>query len=177
MSILSYQNLIQVVLNWLHTLHGTRLFLRCRTESKQPSVRPRDASCSDDDDSDSGDDTRPASDADMVNRRPSRPSLAGGRRTSTSSSLSAANLPRQQQGSGCLAPEVAEFEAFVLQRGGDCGGWDREDHEEFVRIVKACAGDYVKAVDVCMDRVIGFNRSEVMEHARWHMDYMDLLVG
>ncbi len=27
-----------------------------------------------------------------------------------------------------------------------------------------------------MERVIGYTRSEVVDHARWHMDYMDLLV-
>ena len=115
----------------------------------------------------------------MDTQRPGA-STTSGRRASASSSASAAPNRRQPGGGGgcggCLAPEVAEFDAFVLQRGGDCGGWDREDHDEFVRIVKACAGDYVKAVDVCMERVIGFSRAEVMEHARWHMDYMDLLV-
>ena len=56
------------------------------------------------------------------------------------------------------------------------GGWDKDDHEEFVRIVRSCGGDYVRAVAVCMERVVGFTKSEVMDHARWHMDYMDLLV-
>ena len=56
------------------------------------------------------------------------------------------------------------------------GGWDKDDHEEFVRIVRSCGGDYTRAVAVCMERVVGFSRSEVMDHARWHMDYMDLLV-
>ena len=70
---------------------------------------------------------------------------------------------------------MAEFEDFV-RRHGESGGWDREDHDEFVRVVKGCGGDYVAAVAVCMERVIGFSRPEVMEHARWHMDYMDLLV-
>lgn len=110
------------------------------------------------------DDTRPAADnsAYLARRRVST-GAAGGHQICG-------------RGSGCLAPEVAEFDSFVLKHG-DCGGWDREDHDEFVRIVKACAGDYTKAVAVCMERVIGFSRSEVMDHARWHMDYMDLMVS
>ncbi|GAX81690.1 hypothetical protein CEUSTIGMA_g9118.t1 [Chlamydomonas eustigma] len=103
------------------------------------------------------------------------------------SSLHAASGPSRRGGTqqrrghisrsrGCLAPEVAAFEEFVLRHGGDSGGWDKEDHEEFVRVVKACAGDYTQAVDICMDRVIGYTRNEVMQHAHWHMDYMDLLV-
>ena len=77
---------------------------------------------------------------------------------------------------GCLAPEVVEFEEFVAERG-ETGGWPKEDHEEFVRVVQACGGDYARAVAVVMDNVIGFSRTEVMSHATWHMDYMDLMVS
>lgn len=77
---------------------------------------------------------------------------------------------------GCLAPEVVEFEEFVAERG-ETGGWPKEDHEEFVRVVQACGGDYARAVAVVMDNVIGYSRAEVMSHATWHMDYMDLMVS
>ncbi|KAG1679927.1 hypothetical protein FOA52_006991 [Chlamydomonas sp. UWO 241] len=78
-------------------------------------------------------------------------------------------------GGGCLAPEVATFEDFVCARG-EYGGWEKEDHEEFVRIVKACGGDYARAVAAVMEDVIGYSKAEVVAHANWHMDYMDLLV-
>ena len=51
------------------------------------------------------------------------------------------------------------------------GGWDKDDHEEFVRIARSFRGDYTQAVAVCMERVVGFSRSEAMDHARWHMEY------
>lgn len=35
-----------------------------------------------------------------------------------------------------MAPEVAEFEEFVLRTGGDTGGWDPDDHAEFLNILK-----------------------------------------
>lgn len=34
----------------------------------------------------------------------------------------------------------------------------------------------MQAVAICLDNSIGFSRSEVVQHSRWHMDYMDLLV-
>ena len=48
-----------------------------------------------------------------------------------------------QQGS--LAPEVVAFDDFVIVNGGDCGGWEKDDHEEFVNVLKACKGDYTQA--------------------------------
>eukprot|EP00798_Chlamydomonas_sp_ICE-L_P011489 gene11489-34204_t len=91
-----------------------------------------------------------------------------------------------------LAPEVEAFESFADANGGDTGGWDKDDHDEFVVVLKACKGDYTQAVALVLERTVGYTRSEavalvlertvgytrseVMQHARWHMDYMDLLV-
>jgi hypothetical protein len=60
---------------------------------------------------------------------------------------------------------VVEYEEFMAQHG-ETGGWDPEDHEEFVRILKACAGDYVQATNITLERCIGFTKAEVMQHAR-----------
>lgn len=54
------------------------------------------------------------------------------------------------------------------------GGWDLEDHEEFLAILRSCEGDYTHAVAIVMERAIGFSRQEVIAHARWHMDLCDL---
>lgn len=67
-----------------------------------------------------------------------------------------------------LAPEVEEFHAFV-DAHGETGGWDADDHEEFVKIVKACGGDYTQAVEVCLERCVGFTKSEIITHARWEL--------
>jgi hypothetical protein len=83
---------------------------------------------------------------------------------------------RPSRNNGCLAPEVVEFENFVQKSGGDSGGWDSGDHEEFVKIVKACNGDYLQAIAVCEERAIGYTHAEIVSHANWHMDYLDLLV-
>lgn len=57
----------------------------------------------------------------------------GGAAGSCGVARSAASLgPR---GQGALAPEVAEFDEFVLAHG-ETGGWDPQDHEEFVSILK-----------------------------------------
>ena len=83
---------------------------------------------------------------------------------------------RPSRNNGCLAPEVVEFEEFVQRTGGDSGGWDKEDHEEFVKIVKACNGDYLQAIAVCEERTIGYTHAEIVSHANWHMDYLDKLL-
>lgn len=83
---------------------------------------------------------------------------------------------RPLRNNGCLAPEVVEFDDFVERSGGDSGGWDKDDHEEFTKIVKACNGDYLQAIAVCQERTIGYTHAEIVSHASWHMDYLDLLV-
>ena len=60
---------------------------------------------------------------------------------------------------------MVEFEEFVLQHG-ETGGWDAADHEEFVKILKACNGDYTNAVTLTLERCIGYTKSEVVQHAR-----------
>ncbi|KAJ9517861.1 hypothetical protein QJQ45_004207 [Haematococcus lacustris] len=78
-------------------------------------------------------------------------------------------------GQGSLAPEVLAFEQFEELHGAT-GGWEAEDHTEFVNILKACAGDYTQAITLTLERCVGYSKAEVVQHARWHMDYMDLLV-
>lgn len=99
---------------------------------------------------------RPALDRGDPGRRNTTGGGSAGRRSSASPG---------PKGSGCLAPEVVQYEEFVA-RHGETGAWDKEDHEEFVRILKACAGDYVQAVNVTLERCIGYTKTEVMQHAR-----------
>ncbi|KAG2448613.1 hypothetical protein HYH02_006502 [Chlamydomonas schloesseri] len=75
-------------------------------------------------------------------------------------------------GSG-LAPEVEEYNDFVAKHG-PTGGWDAEDHEEFLAVLHSCGGDYTHAVAIVLERAVGYSRKEVMDHARWHMDLVDL---
>ena len=49
-----------------------------------------------------------------------------------------------------------------------------EDHQQFLAILRACKGDYSHAVLVCSERLPLFTRSQILEHARWHADFMDL---
>lgn len=42
---------------------------------------------------------------------------------------------------------MVEFDAFVEEHG-EWGGWEREDHEAFESILKACGGDYTRAIEV-----------------------------
>lgn len=108
----------------------------------------------------------PTSDDDRHHPRPDQHEKKGG----------VAVRGQSSRNKGCLAPEVVEFETFVQQSGGDSGGWDREDHEEFVKIVKHCNGDYLQAIAVCEERTVGYTHAEIVAHANWHMDYLDLLV-
>ncbi len=50
-------------------------------------------------------------------------------------------------GGGALAPEVVAFDEFVRERG-EWGGWERDDHEAFEGVLRACGGDYTQAVQV-----------------------------
>ncbi|GLC59486.1 hypothetical protein PLESTB_001492500 [Pleodorina starrii] len=74
---------------------------------------------------------------------------------------------------GGLAPEVEEYEEFMAEHG-PTGGWDPEDHEEFIAILRSCDGDYSHAVAIVLERAIGYSRSEVMAHARWNMELLEL---
>mmetsp|Transcript_32323 Transcript_32323/g.83738 ORF Transcript_32323/g.83738 Transcript_32323/m.83738 type:complete len:495 (+) Transcript_32323:188-1672(+) len=75
---------------------------------------------------------------------------------------------------GTLLPEVIAFEEFRAEFG-DYGNWHPEEHKEFMRILKACRYDYGDAVQACCERVlVGFEREDVIAHARWHQEYADL---
>lgn len=143
-------------------------------------------------------------------------------RTTAGRPSSAHTAGSKAQG-GALAPEVVAFEEFVAATGGDAGGWDPEDHAEFVRILKvngpdrwndvlsihntelprltgsrdcslvreqsnprqyrmlrfscaihhyghmhlqACGGDYTHAVEVVLERCVGYKKAEIVAHAR-----------
>mmetsp|Transcript_14975 Transcript_14975/g.35698 ORF Transcript_14975/g.35698 Transcript_14975/m.35698 type:complete len:475 (+) Transcript_14975:271-1695(+) len=77
-------------------------------------------------------------------------------------------------GNGGLLPEVIMFEEFRAEYG-DTGNWHPEEHKEFLRILKSCRYDYGEAVMVCCDRIlVGFEREDIIAHARWHQEYSDL---
>jgi hypothetical protein len=61
---------------------------------------------------------------------------------------------------------VVEFNEFVAAHG-ECGGWEAEDHAEFVAILKSVKGDYTQAVTATLECCVGYTRAEVMQHARW----------
>lgn len=41
-------------------------------------------------------------------------------------------------------------------------------------ILRSCDCDYSHAVAIVQERAIGYSRREVMDHARWHMDLLEL---
>ncbi|XP_075265909.1 uncharacterized protein LOC142358387 [Convolutriloba macropyga] len=80
----------------------------------------------------------------------------------------------QPSGNGTLLPEVVAFEEFRAEFG-DTGNWHEEEHKEFMRILRACKYDYGDAVMVCCERILtGFEREDIIAHARWHQEYVDL---
>ncbi|KAL3133005.1 hypothetical protein ABBQ38_006914 [Trebouxia sp. C0009 RCD-2024] len=79
-----------------------------------------------------------------------------------------------KQGGGLL-PEVEAFDDFHEQHG-PTGGWHPDDHSEFERILKVCKGDYSHATLMCYDQMIGFKRSDIIAHARWHAEHQELYV-
>ncbi|KAG2496248.1 hypothetical protein HYH03_005846 [Edaphochlamys debaryana] len=79
-------------------------------------------------------------------------------------------------GGGSLAPEVRAYDDFMAEHG-PTGGWDPEDHEEFLAVLKSCGGDYAHTVAIVVERAVGFTRSEIVAHARWHMELCDLEVA
>ncbi|CAE1327722.1 unnamed protein product [Acanthosepion pharaonis] len=72
-----------------------------------------------------------------------------------------------------LPPEVANFDKFVQQNGGLCGGWDVYDHETFLKF-------YVryKQKAVFLSHVVpalpGKSEDDVYVHIDWYEHYLDL---
>ena len=71
-------------------------------------------------------------------------------------------------------PEVRAYEAFVAQRGR-LGGWDEEDHEMFMKQLKAVGGDYSAVVARAEERLPHIPKEQVLAHARWHAEHEDML--
>lgn len=57
---------------------------------------------------------------------------------------------------------------------GPTGGWHPDDHKTFMEVLKACKGDYHSAALQCIDAMFGYTKADIIQHARWHADYMDL---
>eukprot|EP00887_Chlorella_sp_A99_P005673 scaffold1.g5673.t1 len=79
--------------------------------------------------------------------------------TTTSTSAAASDLPL----------EVSACNDFLARHGAG-GGWEGEDHSEFLRVLRACRGNYAHCVELCCEGQLGLlhGRQAVAQHARWH---------
>lgn len=78
--------------------------------------------------------------------------------------------PRERAG---LLPEIVEFDAFAEEYGAT-GGWHEDDHREFLRHLRHARGDYSAAVLACCGAMLGFERLDIIAHARWHAAFEEL---
>ena len=78
-----------------------------------------------------------------------------------------------QASSTGLLPEVIECDAYADEYGPTCN-WHEDDHKEFLRILKSHRGDYAAAVLTCTESMVGFDRLDIIAHARWHSRYEEL---
>ncbi|KXZ55359.1 hypothetical protein GPECTOR_3g489 [Gonium pectorale] len=118
--------------------------------------------------------------------RPGRPAPVEELASAIDAADQALAAARQQQCSGLEALYTeegqleADIEAIASRLDADleveAGGWDPEDHEEFLAVLRSCGGDYSHAVSIVVERAVGYSRAEVLAHARWHMELADLEV-
>lgn len=79
------------------------------------------------------------------------------------------------QGSQGLLPEVIEFDAYEEEYGTE-GNWHADDHKEFLRVLQKHKGDYAATVLDCCERMVGFDRLDILAHARWHAQHEELAI-
>lgn len=79
------------------------------------------------------------------------------------------------QGGQGLLPEVIEFDAYEEEFGTE-GNWHSDDHKEFLRVLQSHKGDYATTVLECSERMVGFDRLDILAHARWHSQYEELAI-
>lgn len=72
-----------------------------------------------------------------------------------------------------LLPEIVEFDAYV-EEYGVTGGWHEDDHREFLRHLRHHRGDYSATVLACCGAMLGFERLDIVAHARWHAAFEEL---
>lgn len=77
------------------------------------------------------------------------------------------------QGGQGLLPEVIDFDAYEEQYGTE-GNWHSDDHKQFLRVLHSHKGDYAATVLECSERMVGFDRLDILAHARWHSQYEEL---
>eukprot|EP00892_Ulva_mutabilis_P007778 jgi/Ulvmu1/5372/UM022_0167.1 len=78
-----------------------------------------------------------------------------------------------KRGGQGLLPEVIEFDAYEEEYGTE-GNWHSDDHKEFLRVLHCHKGDYAATVLECSQRMVGFDRLDILAHARWHSQYEEL---
>lgn len=68
---------------------------------------------------------------------------------------------------------MIEFDAYEEEYGTQ-GNWHSDDHKEFLRVLQNHKGDYATTVLECSERMVGFDRLDILAHARWHSQYEEL---
>jgi hypothetical protein len=98
-------------------------------------------------------------------RRPASSSTAG----DTTTAAAAAS----KHGGGRLLPEVVDYDRFVA-RTGATGGWHADDHAAWLSALRRCKGVAAQAVVVAEGSLPMMTRPQIIAHARWHADLIDL---
>ncbi|NWI48114.1 CC112 protein, partial [Picathartes gymnocephalus] len=72
-----------------------------------------------------------------------------------------------------LPEEVIEFERFLQRTGGQQGGWDDYDHQNFLKIWTKYRGR-LSYMDEVLEYLSGRTKDDIEQHDKWYQEYVIL---
>ncbi|CAN8220572.1 unnamed protein product [Coccothraustes coccothraustes] len=72
-----------------------------------------------------------------------------------------------------LPKEVTEFEKFLQRTGGQQGGWDDYDHQNFLKIRTKYRGQ-LSYIDEALEYLSGRTKEDIEQHDKWYQEYVIL---
>ncbi|KAM9262343.1 coiled-coil domain-containing protein 112 isoform 1-T1 [Morus bassanus] len=72
-----------------------------------------------------------------------------------------------------LPEEVVEFERFLQRTGGQQGGWDDYDHQNFLKVWTKHKGR-LSYVDEALEYLCGRTKEDIEQHDKWYQEFLIL---
>ncbi|NWQ97077.1 CC112 protein, partial [Burhinus bistriatus] len=72
-----------------------------------------------------------------------------------------------------LPEEVVEFERFLQRTGGRQGGWDDDDHQNFLKVWTKHKGR-LSYMDEALEYLCGRTKEDIQQHEKWYQEFLIL---
>ncbi|NXP69814.1 CC112 protein, partial [Ramphastos sulfuratus] len=99
--------------------------------------------------------------------------VLGNSRTEKVLKLPSAGVSVDKTQEDCLLEEVVEFGRFLQQTGGQQGGWDDYDHQNFLKAWTKHKRN-LSYMDEAIEYLCGKTKEDIEQHDKWYQEFLTL---